>query len=779
MAFTVMDLAAKLSLDSSDYENKLGAMGGVATSAGKLVSTALKTRIGVKAVGALKDFATESIQTGATFDKSMSQVAATMGTTVGEIENLREFAQEMGRTTAFSATEAADALNYMALAGYDAETSMSMLPNVLNLAAAGSFDLARASDMITDTQTAFGISLDRTSQMVDEMAKAASTGNTSVEQLGDAFLTVGGLAKELNGGVVQFTNGVVTMNKEVDGVQELEIALTAMANAGIKGSEAGTHMRNMIMKLTSPTKEGQETFEALGVSVLDSAGNMRSLNEIFTDLNGSLSTMTQGDKLNAISDIFNARDIASAEALLAAVEQDWDNIGMAILDAEGAAEQMAQTQLDNLAGDITLFKSALEGAQIAISDNLAPTLRQFVQFGSETLSKLTDAFKNGGLSDAMDVLKEQISKGATALAEGLPQFVETGVEIVKTIGSGLIEAIPTLLESVVTIGQYLFEEFLTLAPELLESGMELIRNIGEGFVQGIPTFFETALPQLLTIVEGIRENAGQFVDTGIEFIMNLVHGLVNGLPQLIEYVPQIITNIAGIINDNMPKILAMGLQIIVTLGMGIIQNIPVIIANMGNIVQAIVSVIQAFNWLNLGSKVIQLLGSGFQALAQLPVNIIRNIGQNVINMLKGGFSWSGLGQAIIQGIASGISNAGHMIMDTLLNIVQGAWSAVKSFFGIASPSKLMRDTIGKFIPEGMAVGIEENSDSVMKAMDDLSQLTMDSYNPELPEGSITNTGAKSFTINVYGAVGQDVQELADIVADRINRGIKDEEMVYA
>ena len=233
----VFDLWGKISIDTSGFTKALSIANRAIT---------MSTR-------AIANFASSSVKTGMTFDKSMAQVAATLGKTVDEVQDLREFAQKMGSETAFSASQSADALNYMALAGYNAETSMKMLPNVLNLAAAGTMDLARASDMVTDTATAFGLTLkdgsvdiERTTQLVDEMAKAASTGNTSVSQLGDAFLVVGGLAQELNGGIVKLADGTTA---SVDGIQELEIALTGMANAGIKGSEAGTHMRNMLLKL--------------------------------------------------------------------------------------------------------------------------------------------------------------------------------------------------------------------------------------------------------------------------------------------------------------------------------------------------------------------------------------------------------------------------------------------------------------------------------------------------------------------------------------------------
>ena len=181
-------------IDQSGFESGLSKIGSIAQKGLKIVGAAFTaTETAVLAFGK------KYIEAGMQFDSSMSQVAATMGTTVDQIGELRDFAQEMGATTAFSATQAADALNYMALAGYDAGTSMSMLPNVLNLAAAGGMELASASDMITDSQSALGLTLSETSQLVDKMAKASSKSNTSVAQLGEAILTVGGTAKMMAG----------------------------------------------------------------------------------------------------------------------------------------------------------------------------------------------------------------------------------------------------------------------------------------------------------------------------------------------------------------------------------------------------------------------------------------------------------------------------------------------------------------------------------------------------------------------------------------------------
>ena len=415
----VFDLSAKIALDINGF------LSGMNTAQSVAIST--MSVIGSQVSG----FINSSVEVGKGFSSSMSQVAATMGNTmdemgaeVGSVDTqfghfdgtMRDFAKFMGKNTAFSARQASDALNYMALAGYDTQKSMETLPNVLNLAAAGNMDLAKASDMVTDAQTALGLTQERTTQMMNEMAKAASSGNTNVAQLGDAFLTVGGLAKNLNGGMVTLADGT---QQEIDGVTELEIALTAMANAGIKGSEAGTHMRNMLLKLSSPTDEGAKRMEELGVKVFDAQGNMRSLKDVMGDLNIALGRVTQEEKLQAISDLFNARDIASAEALLAAVGQDWDYLGEQILNADGAMEQMAETQLDNLQGDITKMNSAMEGLQIAISDAATPAMRELTQFSTKMIGDITDAFSK--LPEPLQTSIAMIGMAGGKVAEFAPQ----------------------------------------------------------------------------------------------------------------------------------------------------------------------------------------------------------------------------------------------------------------------------------------------------------------------------------------------------------------------
>lgn len=379
-----------------ELNNEMEDVGGSASKAGQamnasavLVGTAAWD--GIKtAVREVAEAIKECIQVSMEFDSSIADVAATMGTTVSEIGDLREFAMDMGANTVFTATEAGQALNYMALAGYDAEEAMTALPNVLNLAAAGAIDLASASDMVTDAQSALGLSMEQSAVLVDEMAKTSTKTNTSVAQLGEAILTVGGTAKYMVGGTT-----------------EINQLLGILADNSIKGAEGGTKLRNIILSLTAPTDAAAATMEELGLSVFNADGQLRAFSEIFPELQDALSKLTDEEQLSALSEIFNSRDIAAAQALLGTSVERWNELDVAIQNAAGSAEKMAKTKLDNLAGDLTLLESAADGARIAFADGLTPALRDVTQAGTEILTFA------GELAENFPLLS-QVLAGATA-----------------------------------------------------------------------------------------------------------------------------------------------------------------------------------------------------------------------------------------------------------------------------------------------------------------------------------------------------------------------------
>lgn len=644
----VFEIFAKIGLDTSEYDRGLSEASGKTHSFGDKLKSGLVTagKVGVAAIGAATTaavgFAAASVKTGASFDSSMSQVAATMGTTVDKIQDLRDFAQEMGAKTAFSATEAADALNYMALAGYDAEKSMSMLPNVLNLAAAGGIDLASASDMVTDAQSALGLSMNETSSLVDKMAMASSKSNTSVAQLGEAILTVGGTAKNLAGGTT-----------------ELSTALGILADNGVKGAEGGTALRNIILSLGAPTDKAAKSLESMGVEVYDAAGNMRPLNETFGQLETALSAMTQGEQTEVLNKIFNKVDLKSVNALLANSGKRFNELSGYIDKAKGSAEAMADTQLDNLTGDITLFKSALEGAQIVLSDQLTPTLREFVQFGSTAVSKLSTAFSNGGLSEAMNALGSVLSDGINMLIAKLPDMVEAGIQLLSALGQGLLNNLPVITDAAVEIVLMLIEGIIQALPSLATGAVQIVSQLAAGIGQALPTLIPAAVEAILVFIEGLTnpEAMNNLLNGAVDLINGLILGLADAIPKLVEYAPTIIANLVMGLIAAIPKLLEVGSMLIAGLIKGIVTSVMAIPAAIKKLVDTIVGAVKSFFGIHSPSTVFAEIGG------QLVSGLLQGLSNTWKNI-------TGFFQSAIQGITG------------LLN---GAWEGIKKIFDAVAP----------------------------------------------------------------------------------------------
>ena len=385
---------------------KLETVGKKVSDVGKQLSTKLTTPI--VALG------TVCVKTFTSFDDSLKTVQATMGLVAGSSEEadrqialLSRTAQDMGASTRYSASEAAEALNYLALAGYDADEACAALPQVLALAQAGGLDLAYASDLATDAMAALGLSMDELGTFSDQMAVTAQKSNTSVAQLGEAILTVGGTAKALKGGTA-----------------ELNAELGILANRGIKGAEGGTHLRNVILSLQKPTDKAAKQLKKLGVDVYDSSGNMRSMNDIMMDLNRSMEGMTDAQKAKVLSTIFNKTDLAAAQALLSGCGDEFYELIGYIEDSEGAAQQMADTMESGLGGSFRTLKSAVEGLAIAFGERLAPYIQKAVE-------KITEIVR--WLTNLDDKTKDTIIKIA-AIAAAIGPVLMVGGKLITGIG---------------------------------------------------------------------------------------------------------------------------------------------------------------------------------------------------------------------------------------------------------------------------------------------------------------------------------------------------------
>lgn len=446
------------------------------TTAVKAMESAFKSALsGLKklfvAVGAAFTGAvTASAAIGSSFEASMSQVASTMGITVEEIQNgseayeaLSNSAQEWGAKTKFSATEAAEALNYLALAGYTVEEATNTLPKVLNLAAAGGMELASASDMVTDSAAALGLGIDEIDKLIDQMAVTSQKSNTNVAQLGEGILTVGGTAKILSGGIT-----------------ELNTALGILADNGIKGAEGGTALRQIILNLTTPTDKAAAKMAELGISVFDAQDNIRGLNEVFRDLNESLKYASDQKRMDALGTIFDARQLKSATALMANYGERWDELSGYIDASAGSADDMAKTLNNNLKGALEEMSSAAEGVAIRVYEVFKEPLTNAIKQATSAINQLEEAIQDpkfqASLKSIADTTADLVENVLTSLATTiLPALTHAISFLIDNFGA-LIAAFGTFAIAVVAYNASMLAAtaktaILTLAQESLTIAM--------------------------------------------------------------------------------------------------------------------------------------------------------------------------------------------------------------------------------------------------------------------------------------------------------------------
>lgn len=714
-----MEIAIKIAGKvESSFKNALSqATKGLGTIT-KTVASA--TAAAAAAVGAM---GVAAINTGREFEGAMSQVAATMlidkTTAEGQkaFETLENAARECGASTAFSATEAAEALNYLALAGYDADKAATALPTVLKLAGAGAMDLAAASDMVTDSMSALGIEATEANltQFSDQLAQTASKANTSVAQLGEAILTVGGTAKGLAGGTT-----------------ELNTALGILADNGLKGAEGGTHLRNIILSLQNPTDKAADALKGLGVDVYDAQGNMRGLNDVFKDLQGAMDGMSNAQKDNVLSTLFNKTDLTAANAMLANCTDRFDELSAAVENSAGACENMYAIQLDNLNGDIDILKSGLSDLGISIYKDLNGPLREMTQLATSMVGELSEAYKSGGMEGMVGAVGGCMAEVVDTIADYAPQVVSMGVDLLENFISGItdnsgslataaadvitvfVEGLFTLVPQVILAGIDIFTQFVqsmtAQLPQLISTGTQSIVNFVNGIIQRLPEVISTALTLVQTLVNSIGQNAPMLISAAIQLIGNLVLGIVSMLPQLLQMGIQLILSLAQGILSNLPQILQMGVQIIISLVSGITQMLPMIIqggiqliisliqgiiANLGNIVQAAVQI------------VITLATGLIQAIPQLIAAIPQLVGAIIDTILS--TNWLDVGIQIIKGLIDGIMSTGKSL-----------WSAIKSLFTGGEVDIPDTSSQSAAVVDSYASGISSNAGTVTAAANSMA-----------------------------------------------------------
>lgn len=468
MAFTLFELVATLGMDNTGFLTGLDVAGNAMAGFTSMVV----------------DFGKDVLKTGMGFDSAMSNVQAVLGREQGTVENmqkLRDYALDQAAQSIFTAEQTADAYYYMGMAGWKSEQMIAGLPAVMSLAAASGEDLAMTSDIVTDSLTAFGKGADYAQQYVDILAQTATNSNTNVRMMGETFKYAAPLA-----GAMGFS------------VEDTAVAIGLMANAGIKGSQAGTTLRRMFSAMTGPIDIAGKNLGKVTVETTNADGSMRDLSDILDDLRGAFSELTESEKTNAAESIAGKYAMSGFLAVMNATEEDANKLAEAVNNASGAAKTMADTRLDNLAGDLETIASEYDVLKNVIFDDVKSPLRELSSYALEAIKEVRETIQSEGYEAGIDVLQTRIE-----------DFADLAMPIVESFGEAVGPLLGKLLDSAM--------------PALVNVGAKLgegmLKSLGEaaagegGIASGLTGLVISAMGNGVSIISTV---SGWFKEAGSE-----------------------------------------------------------------------------------------------------------------------------------------------------------------------------------------------------------------------------------------------------------------------
>ena len=497
------------------------------------VGAGLTTAVTLPLVGA----ATAAVKTAADFESAMSNVHAIMGDTYDD--SLTQFAQKLGATTAWSAQEVAQAMQYTGMAGWTAQENIEGLKGILDLASASGTDLALTSDIVTDAISAFGYTAADSARFADTMTAACTSANVSVETLGESYKYCGALAG--------------TMGYELD---QVTTALAVMGNNGIKGSQAGTALRSAISNLAAPTKQMKEGMDALGISLKNQDGSMKTFEEVIDNVRTSFSGLGEAEQAAYAKQIFGKQAMAGMLAIINTSAEEYDALAASIDNSGGAADKAAKTQLDNLNGQLTLLKSATEGTAIAFGNRMLPYLKQAVTWVQGLMDKIN------GLSDAQ---MDNIIKWAGIAAAAGPAImifgkivsgVGKGIQIFNRLGIAIKAAggVMGLLTSPVMIVIGVIAALIAIVL-IVRNHMDVFRNSLSALspvfnsikahIQSIIAKFQAIMPALQPVISFIADACGTVITAAVG---GLVGFIASSIDTMLAVIDSIMTVLQGVID---------------------------------------------------------------------------------------------------------------------------------------------------------------------------------------------------------------------------------------
>lgn len=513
------------------------------------VGMGLTTAVTLPLVGA----GTAAVKTAASFEQGMAQVQATMGITadatsqlngetVNTMQAMGDLAKEMGKSTKFSASEAAAAINNLAMAGYDVQKTYDTLPTVLSLASAGALDLDYATQLVANGMAVMGESAGSAQRMADMMAVTASNAYGSVADFGEGLLVAGGQASVCG-----------------QSIEDTYTALGILGDAGIQGSEGGTALRNVMKNLYQPTDKAAKTLKRLGIETSDSEGNLLSMQDVLQQVNGAMANMNDAQISTTMAEIFDTRSIAAANALLSNADDRWNSLRETIAgasdmyDGQGAAAGMAATQLNTFEGRVTILKSSLEGLAISFGEILLP----YVEKGAAKIQELVDKFNGLDEEQKQNVVRiAAMAAAAGPLIFGFGKLISLGSSFfgvlsrvrgamafvaraggplkaaLAALGSPIAIVIAAIAGIVAVIGVVIthldmFKEAGSRVMTYVSAAISHLQTAFSGFAEVMAPIISKVSDLLAVVLVGAFEGAGATIAVIIDSIAVVIEGLTN------------------------------------------------------------------------------------------------------------------------------------------------------------------------------------------------------------------------------------------------------------
>lgn len=555
------ELKFNTSVDSTGFQTGINRISTLASGALKTTATIIGgASLAVAGLG------TAAIKVGADFESGMSKVQAISNASSTEMQQLTDKAKEMGAKTKFSATESADAFQYMAMAGWQTTDMLDGIEGIMSLAAASGEDLATTSDIVTDALTAFGLSASDSSHFSDVLAQASSSANTNVGMMGETFKYVAPLA-----GAMGFS------------IEDTATAIGLMANAGIKSTQAGTSLRSIFTRLAKPTKEVSSAMDTLGISIVNSDGSMKSLDTIMKDLRGSFKGLTAEQKTQMAAAIGGQEAMSGLLAIVNASDEDFDKLTDSIANSDGAAERMAETMMDNLPGAIEQAGGALETLGLTFYEKVQDPLKETIQTITDMVDEMNTAFTEKGFDGLISAFGDSLAELSQMAVDAAPELIDAGVNLVTSF----------------------IDSIMDHSDEFASSGAELVTRLAEGILEVTGKMWSAGVELFAKFLSGIADNAPQIVETGKQVIADFGQTLVDNAPSIGSSAAIIISEIATAVIENIPQIIETGKQIVQGFIQGIREEFPGVGAfldglfsglasTLGPAVEGIVSILSGF-----------------------------------------------------------------------------------------------------------------------------------------------------------------------------------------